>query len=122
MTTRQRGDRVELFAEKHLKRQGLKLVEKNFNSRYGEIDLIMLDKSVLVFCEVRFRANTSFGSGAETVNLCKQQKIIKTAQLYLQTHKKMQQRDCRFDVVSVTLAAQEPLIEWHRNAFQATAW
>lgn len=122
MTTRQRGDRVELFAEKHLKRQGLKLVEKNFNSRYGEIDLIMLDKSVLVFCEVRFRANTSFGSGAETVNLRKQQKIIKAAQLYLQTHKKMQQRDCRFDVVSVTLAAQEPLIEWHRNAFQATAW
>ena len=122
MSTRQRGDKVELFAENHLKKQGLTLVEKNFNSRYGEIDLIMLDSSALVFVEVRFRANTSFGTGAETVNLRKQQKIIKTAQLYLQANKKMQQRDCRFDVVSVTLAAQEPLIEWHQNAFQASAW
>lgn len=122
MSTRQRGDKVELFAENHLKKQGLTLVEKNFNSRYGEIDLIMLDSSALVFVEVRFRANTRFGSGAETVNLRKQQKIIKTAQLYLQANKKMQQRDCRFDVVSVTLAAQEPLIEWHQNAFQASAW
>lgn len=122
MTTRQRGDRVELFAEKHLKKQGLKLIEKNFNTRFGEIDLIMLDGNVLVFCEVRFRANTSFGSGAETVNFRKQQKIIKAAQLYLQANKKMQQRDCRFDVVSVTLAAQEPTIEWLQNAFQASAW
>ncbi|MCW8857593.1 MAG: YraN family protein [Kangiella sp.] len=122
MSTRQRGDKVELFAENHLKKQGLTLVEKNFNSRYGEIDLIMLDSSALVFVEVRFRANTRFGSGAETVNLRKQQKIIKTAHLYLQANKKMQQRDCRFDVVSVTLAAQEPLIEWHQNAFQASAW
>lgn len=122
MSTRQRGDNVELFAENHLKKQGLTLVEKNFNSRFGEIDLIMLDNSTLVFVEVRFRANTSYGSGAETVNFRKQQKIIKTAQLYLQANKKMQQRDCRFDVVSVTLAAQEPLIEWHQNAFQASPW
>lgn len=122
MSTRQRGDHVELFAENHLKKQGLTLIEKNFNSRFGEIDLIMLDKSALVFVEVRFRANTSYGSGAETVNFRKQQKIIKTAQLYLQANKKMQQRDCRFDVVSVTLAAQEPLIEWHQNAFQASPW
>ncbi|HEY9030602.1 MAG TPA: YraN family protein [Kangiella sp.] len=122
MSTRQRGDNVELFAENHLKKQGLTLVEKNFNSRFGEIDLIMLDNSTLVFVEVRFRADTSYGSGAETVNFRKQQKIIKTAQLYLQANKKMQQRDCRFDVVSVTLAAQEPLIEWHQNAFQASPW
>ena len=122
MSTRQRGDNVELFAQNHLKKQGLTLVEKNFNSRFGEIDLIMLDNSTLVFVEVRFRANTSYGSGAETVNFRKQQKIIKTAQLYLQANKKMQQRDCRFDVVSVTLAAQEPLIEWHQNAFQASPW
>ncbi|MHC9509883.1 YraN family protein [Kangiella sp. M94] len=122
MSTRQRGEKVELFAENHLKQQGLKLIEKNYNSRYGEIDLIMMEHRTLVFCEVRFRANTSYGSGAETVNLKKQQKIIKTAQLYLQAHKKMQQHDCRFDVVSVTLAAQEPLIEWHKNAFQASPW
>lgn len=122
MSTRQRGDKVELFAENHLKKQGLKLIEKNFNSRYGEIDLIMLEGLVLVFVEVRFRANTSFGSGAETVDYRKQQKIIKTAQLFLQSNKKMQQRDCRFDVVSVTLASHEPIIEWHQNAFQASAW
>lgn len=122
MSTRQRGDKVELFAENHLKKQGIKLIERNFSSRYGEIDLIMLDGLTLVFVEVRFRANTSFGSGAETVDFRKQQKIIKTAQLYLQSNKKMQQRDCRFDVVSVTLASNEPIIEWHQNAFQASAW
>ena len=122
MSSRQRGDKIELLAANYLKEQGLRLVDKNFNSRYGEIDLIMLDQSTLVFVEVRFRANTAFGSGAETVNYRKQEKIIKTAQLYLQSNQKMQHRDCRFDVVSVTLAAQKPLIEWHQNAFQASAW
>ena len=122
MTMRQRGDTAELFAENHLKQQGLKLVERNFNSRYGEIDLIMLDKQSLVFVEVRFRADSSFGSGAETVNFHKQHKIIKTAQIYLQSHKKMQNRDCRFDVVSVTLQANVPTIEWYKSAFQVSAW
>lgn len=82
MSTRQRGDKVELFAENHLKKRGLKLIERNYSSRYGEIDLVMLDGLTLVFVEVRFRANTSFGSGAETVDLRKQQKIINYHQLH----------------------------------------
>lgn len=122
MLTREKGDKVEKFVEKHLKNKGLKVIERNFNSRYGEIDLIMLDGDTLAFIEVRFRANTAHGSGAETVDYRKQQKIIKTAQFFLQQSKKYQQLNCRFDVVSVTLEHKSLSAHWVKDAFQLSGW
>ena len=81
MLARTKGDKVERFALKYLTRKGLSLIEQNFNSRYGEIDLVMLDKSTLVFVEVRFRAKSSHGSGAESVDYRKQQKIISSSRV-----------------------------------------
>lgn len=122
MLSRTKGDKVERFVEAYLKKQGLKTIERNFYSRYGEIDLIMQDQKHLVFIEVRFRANTSHGSGAESVNYVKQQKIIKTAHFFLQQAKKYQQLDCRFDVVSVTLTNKSLSADWLKNAFQLPSW
>ncbi|WP_223669448.1 YraN family protein [Kangiella shandongensis] len=122
MLSRRKGDKVERYVEKYLTQQKLRLVERNFSSRYGEIDLIMEDGDTLVFIEVRFRANTNHGSGAETVDYRKQQKIIKTAQFFLQQQKKYQQLNCRFDVVSVTLGHKSLSADWLKNAFQLSGW
>lgn len=122
MLSRRKGDKVERYVEKYLTQRKLRLVERNFSSRYGEIDLIMEDGKALVFIEVRFRANTAHGSGAETVDYRKQQKIIKTAQFFLQQQKKYQQLNCRFDVVSVTLGHKSLSADWLKDAFQLSGW
>jgi len=122
MLARTKGDKVERFVLKYLTSKGLRLIEQNFNTRYGEIDLVMLDKATLVFVEVRFRAKSSHGSGAESVDYRKQQKIIKTAHVFLQQTKNMQQHNCRFDVVSVTLQHKRLSADWVQNAFQLHGW
>ncbi|GAA4363141.1 YraN family protein [Kangiella marina] len=122
MLARTKGDKVERFAMKYLRRQGLELVERNVNSRYGEIDLVMLEGKTLVFVEVRFRAKSTHGSGAESVDFRKQQKIIKTAQFFLQQSKKYQHLNCRFDVVSVTLQHKLLSANWVKDAFQVSGW
>ena len=128
MLSRKKGDKIERFVERYLKNHGLQLVARNFNSRYGEIDLIMQDNTshkgthYLVFIEVRYRANNRHGSGAESVNYQKQQKIIKTAHFFLQQEKKYQHLNCRFDVVSVTLEHKSLSADWLKDAFQLSSW
>lgn len=119
--TRSAGAAAEQLACHYLQQQGLKLLKRNFHSRRGEIDLIMQDKHSLVFVEVRARKTAKFGSAAESVTLQKQQRIIATAQLYLQQHP--QHQPCRFDVITLTADAAHPekaaIDHWIQDAFQA---
>jgi len=104
----------------HLKQQGLSLIEQNYLTKLGEIDIIMLDKTTdtLVFVEVRYRKNTSHGTSIETVTHTKQQKLIRTAQQYLQKHPTYQHFLCRFDVVGVESDLKYPTITWIQSAFE----
>ena len=117
----QQGEDAELASFHYLKTQGLKLIETNFQCRHGEIDLIMLDKKTLVFVEVRFRKNDHFGGGLESITTSKQNKLRKTAELYLQKHS--QYENARFDVVSMSRNNQnnsqiQPYtFNWIVNAF-----
>ncbi len=95
----------------------MKLVERNFSSRHGEIDLVMRENATLVFVEVRMRRDTNHGHPAETVNVHKQRRLRRTAQYYLQRHANGRCPDCRFDVVTVTGDRAAPTTEWFRNAF-----
>ena len=99
----------------HLQAQGLRLLERNFRSRGGEIDLIMQQGDTLVFVEVRFRQSSDYGSPAETVTAAKQQRLINTASHYLQ--RRGRELPCRFDIVAITGARQER-IEWFQDAFR----
>ncbi len=116
-----RGESAEQHACEFLKARKLRLIEKNFRCKFGEIDIIMLDKQSLVFVEVRYRKNSAFGSGAETVTLQKQKKLVKTAQYYLQRHPETAQYACRFDVISMSAAdySNKTEIDWIKDAFQA---
>lgn len=102
------------MAEAYLVKQSLKLQARNFRSRFGEIDLIFCERNTLIFVEVRFRSNTSFGSAIETVNIHKQRKLIKTAQAFLAAHPQYSRYSMRFDIVGIDADQQ---ISWLKGAF-----
>lgn len=109
------GIKAEKVACKFLKKQGLSLIARNFITPLGEIDLIMQDTKSIVFIEVRSR-QPGLVTALETVNLLKQQKIIRSASIYLQKNPTF--KSCRFDVISVTALSTEMEILWIKNAFQ----
>lgn len=119
------GAQIEELVCAYLRRQKLKLIARNYQCRLGEIDLIMQDKMVLVFIEVRYRQHCHFGSSLESINLNKQRKIIKTAEYYLLSKQLTEKMVCRFDIVGVTSTPKLPNIskldssqvEWIKNAF-----
>ena len=112
-----RGQQAEDRARRHLCKQGLKLVTKNYRSPYGEIDLIMREHDTLVFVEVRYRSNQAFGLAAETVDRRKQNKLRATAEHYLQYKKISNDQPCRFDVVALSGHDSEMTVNWYSNAF-----
>ncbi len=107
------GLQAEQWAVQHLQQQGLKLITQNYRSRFGEIDIIMQDKDVLVFVEVRLRRNADFGGAAASIDTRKQQRIIQTAQQYLGSLKHTP--PCRFDAVLIDAVNKN--FEWLKNAF-----
>ena len=86
-------------AARFLESKGYRILERNYHSRYGEIDIIAEDGEYLVFAEVRLRKNSRFGSPEESVDHRKQEKLRQTAELYLQTHETELQP--RFDVIAL---------------------
>lgn len=117
MTAINTGKDAEAYACCHLQAQGLQLLQQNYYTRRGEIDLIMQDKDSLVFVEVRYRRQSRFGSAAESVDRRKQSKLIACANHYLQAFPGIAGQPCRFDVVSI--GGNMKRIEWIMNAFGA---
>lgn len=109
------GLEAEKLAATFLINHGLKMVAQNYHCRFGEIDLIMMDAKTLVFVEVRLRTNQQFGNAGASITAQKKQKLILTAQHYLQTHGESQ---CRFDAILMH-SVDVKSIEWVRNAFDA---
>jgi len=121
-TTKNIGDAAEQAALGYLINQGLNCLDTNYHSRYGEIDIVMAEGAVIVFIEVRYRKNALYGGGASSISLKKQEKLIKTANHYLQHHQA--NVECRFDVMEMSLAGlasaetKQPFtFNWIKNAF-----
>lgn len=111
------GKAGERVAEQYLKDKGYKLVERNYRCTAGELDLIVLDRRVVVFVEVKTRSGHGYGSPLEAVEFRKQRKMIRAAQYFL-SEKKLHQRDARFDVVGISWPGREPVVEHIENAFE----
>ena len=107
-------NRGEDLAAKYLKRHGHKIIDKNYHEKCGEIDIISFDKDVLVFTEVKQRKSADFGRPEEFVTATKQERIRKTAQLYIMRNK--YRGNARFDVIEV-LGEKKPEIRHIKNAF-----
>ena len=110
------GYHAEDLALSYLLLKNFTLEERNFNCKYGEIDLIMRDAAYLVFVEVRYRSSANFGGALESVNGFKQAKLKRTAEFYLQK-RKIIDCPCRFDILCINGNLNKPDYEWIANAF-----
>ncbi|MFC0323017.1 YraN family protein [Gallibacterium melopsittaci] len=98
---RKQGGEFEQQARHFLEKKGLKFIAANQNFPCGELDLIMQDHQTIVFVEVRQRKSDKFGSAVESISWAKQQKLLKTANLWLSQHdQSLDTVNCRFDVVA----------------------
>ena len=117
--TRNTGARYEDVALDHLTRAGLTLVARNYSCRYGEIDLVMRDRDIVVFVEVRYRRGAGFGGGIDSVDAAKRAKLVRAAEVFLIDHPRLAGAACRFDVLAIGGAEDAPSMDWRRNAFEA---
>lgn len=116
---RDTGADFEQRASAELGRAGLKPLARNYTTRQGELDLVMLDRDTVVFVEVRYRVRAGHGDALASVTRSKQEKLIRTAQLWLADHPQHAQRACRFDVVSYDGPAASARMQWVQGAFEA---
>lgn len=110
------GKKGEGLAVKFLKKNGYRIIEQNYKTPIGEIDIIARDGKTLVFLEVKTRESIEYGLPFEAVNSAKRQKITKVALLYLKKFKDVP--SCRFDVVSIYYEDGKPQFELLRDAFE----
>ncbi|PHM31251.1 YraN family protein [Xenorhabdus innexi] len=108
------GCHYEQQVKQFLQKQGLVFIAQNVKIRGGEIDLIMRDKQVWVFVEVRFRRNAQYGDAIATITRSKRRKLLHTASVWLyQRHESFDTAACRFDVCAIT----DQKFEWLKDAF-----
>ena len=112
------GKKGETLAEAFLEREGYRIIEKNYRTKCGEIDIIGLDKDCLAFIEVRTGNTERFASPEDSINKRKQNQIAKSALMYIKK-KRLEDQDCRFDVVCVEgVNSGFPKIRLIKNAFE----
>lgn len=113
--TAAKGAAAEDHAARFLTQRGLRVVERNFRVRGGEIDLICRDGQSVVFVEVRLRRRSDYGGAAASITAAKQAKIVMAARHWLARHGQYHEWPCRFDCVLL----DGEHIEWLRDAFAA---
>ncbi|ALO46945.1 YraN family protein [Pseudohongiella spirulinae] len=111
------GNAQESLAAEYLGQRGLTLLERNYYTRLGEIDLIMLDGDTLVFVEVRSRTNADFIDPITSINARKQKRMQRAAEVYLKHHRLTNRVKARIDVLGLLRCNDDSTqFEWIRNA------
>ena len=100
-----KGRYGEALARDFIRSKGYKILEQNYNTALGEIDLIALDKDIIVCIEVKTRTNINYGYAYEAVNFKKQRKIINTSYVYIK-HKNIHDMQLRYDIIEVYLGKE----------------
>ncbi|MBI4385039.1 MAG: YraN family protein [Nitrospinae bacterium] len=114
------GKDGESAAASYLKKRGYRILEKNFRTAAGEIDIIAEHERTVVFIEVKTRSDGEFGHPSLAVTSAKRKKLAVLAKSFLARHK-IEGRDCRFDVVSIVAPSADPkswVIELLQDAFR----
>ena len=111
------GKKGEDVAVSCLRRHGYKIIERNYRTKLGEIDIIADCEGCICFVEVRAKNNTAFGFPEETILRKKQLSISKAALTYIKKFK-LENKSCRFDVVAISnIDSARPDIKLIQNAF-----
>lgn len=104
------------MAQEFLRKKGYTIIEKNYQSSLGEIDIVAREGNVLIFVEVKIRRSPDFGPAKAAVGLRKQRKLSQVALTYL-NHHRLKDVPARFDVVAIDFIGGQPAVELIRNAF-----
>lgn len=111
------GFKGEELAVEFLESKGYKIINRNYKTRLGEIDIIAQDADVLCFIEVKTRTSSRFGSAREAVSATKQKQISKAALSFIKDRNILNKK-CRFDVVSIDFSCARAKLELIKNAFE----
>ncbi len=103
------GKKGEEYAKKFLLAKGCKVLEENFYSRFGELDIIAVEGETLLFVEVKTRTSDKFGDAEEAVDRRKIEKILKTALHFLSETSRKHYDDLRMDLIVVRLNGRHEL-------------
>jgi putative endonuclease len=103
-----------------LTRRGYAIIDRRYRTRFGEIDIVARQGDMIVFVEVKARASLQFGDGAAAVTSGKQRRISQMAVDYM-VRRRLEDRPCRFDVVSVDLSSEQPIVEVYPDAFDVAS-
>ena len=112
------GSRGEHVATAYLEAQGVRILERNYRSRYGEIDLLGRDGTYLIAVEVKTRKTGTSGMPAEAVYYRKIVKICRTFNRYRMAHRISEDQPARFDVMEVIPDKDGYRCHWIKNAFE----
>jgi len=112
-----RGKLGEQIARRWLEARGLRHILSNYRCRYGELDLVMMDKGCLVIIEVRYRRHSEYGGALPTITQSKQQKIARATNSLIQSQRKLEHIPLRFDVLGLSGPPTAPVVDWRRHAF-----
>ena len=111
------GRAAEIAAARHLERCGYQILQNNFRSRGGELDIVAQDGAALAIIEVRYRASDRCGGGAASITADKRRHIIRAARALLATQPLLARMPARFDVVEVSGPADALQCQLIRGAF-----
>ena len=115
------GQMGEGLAADFLMKKGYRILERNFRTKLGEIDIVAKDKDTICFIEVKSRTDFSFGSPLESITAFKRKKLSQVALSYLKQHN-LFEAEARFDVVTIEDHAEgKPCIHLFQNAFELTS-
>lgn len=109
------GNKYEELASAYLEEKGYKIIERNFYTKFGELDIIAKDGDCLVFTEVKYRSFGETESAFEAVDKKKQMNLVRAARLYFAKRNLTDDTECRFDVIGIA----DGHITHIRNAFDA---
>jgi putative endonuclease len=109
------GEEGEELAIKFLKKNGYRIIQRNYRTPIGEIDIIARDGETMVFVEVKTRESMRYGLPFESIGLRKRQRISNVAALFLRRFKEIP--PCRFDVVSICYEDGRPRVDLIKGAF-----
>ncbi len=117
MNKRTVGGDTEALACRFLRSQGACILEKNYRSKQGEIDIIAKDGRYICFIEVKYRKDTRYGEPEEAVSFSKRQRICKVSQFYLYSKYKSLDLPVRYDVIAISPEDNIYTFKWIKNAF-----
>jgi len=92
---------METLSMDYLKKHGYRILQRNFYTRNGEADIIATEDGTLCFVEVKYRRTNAFGTAAEAVTKTKQERLIKTAKVFILKNQRFADKNIRFDVLAI---------------------